>query len=100
MWPYELNPVMKPERGGVTALGSIRNGARTFLNVMAKACKFTHMPGFVTGLRGILGEESADNVLALWYPLCSLIEVLIASDNYFNQIDYLEEGVTEDIGGV
>ena len=82
-------------------MGITRNGARTFLDVMAKACKLSHMPGFVTGLRTILGQEAADNVYALWSPLCSLIEVLIASDNYFNQVDYVEEAdESEDIGGV
>jgi hypothetical protein len=81
-------------------MGTTVNGARTFLNILHKACKLSHMNGFVTGLRGILGTEVANDVYALWTPLCSLIEVLVANDNYFNQIDYVrEDDVGEDIGG-
>lgn len=82
-------------------MGITRNGARTFLNVMAKACKLSHTSGFVTGLNSILGPENAGQVYALWTPLCALIETLIAADNYFNQVDFVdEEGDTEDMGGV
>lgn len=82
-------------------MGSTRNGARSFLDLMAKACKMSHMPGFVAGMRLILGEENADTLYALWTPVCSFVEVLIASDNWFNKADYVEEEAgTEDIGGI
>lgn len=82
-------------------MGSIRNGARTWLNILAKACRLSHMPGFVTGVRTILGVDNANTLYALWTPLCSFVEVLIASDNFFNQIDYNEEEAgSEDIGGI
>jgi hypothetical protein len=82
-------------------MGNIRNGARTFLTIISHACKLSHLPGFVTGLRNILGTEGADNLYALWTPLCSLVEVLIASDNYFNKVDMVDEpGDSEDQGGI
>ncbi len=82
-------------------MGITRNGARTYLTVIAYACKLSHMPGFVTGLRKILGEEAADNIYALWTPFCSLVEVLVASDNYYNKVDYVEEAEgSEDIAGI
>lgn len=79
-------------------MGKTRNGARTFLNYMAIACRLSHIAGFRTGLDRILGTDSAQLVWDLWEPMCSLVEGLIAQDNYYNKIDYLEEGVTEDIG--
>jgi hypothetical protein len=69
-------------------MGLIRNGARSFLNVMSKACKFSRMPGFTAGLESILGVAQAGQVMALWVPLCALIDTLIAADNYYNQIDF------------
>jgi hypothetical protein len=82
-------------------MGLTRNGARTFLTIISHACKLSHIPGFVLGLRTILGTDPADTLYALWTPLCSFVEVLIASDNYFNKVDYVEEEVgSEDVGGV
>jgi hypothetical protein len=72
-------------------MGVIVNGARTFLNLLAKACKLSHKPGFTTGVSVILGPETATALLALWYPLCVAVEGLIAQDNFYNQIDTVPE---------
>lgn len=78
-------------------MGTLRTGARTFLNVMSKACKLTRIPGFQNGLFQILGSEQATAVLALWNPLCALIDTLIATDNWYNQIDTVnDDGTGED----
>jgi len=82
-------------------MGQFRNGARTFLNILAKACKLSRMPGFVAGGRSILGTDGFDELYALWVPLCAAVDALVALDNYYNQIDYVEETVgSEDIGGM
>lgn len=80
-------------------MGSIRNGARTFLNLMAKACRLSKLPGFRAGLNSILGDTKGDQFFALWDPLCAFIDVLVGLDNWYNQIDYREEQAgDEDIG--
>lgn len=80
-------------------MGTLRNGARTYLNILAKACKLSHLPGFRTGLEGILGDENATTLFNLWDPLCGFVESLIAADNFFNQIDTEPQGDGgEDIG--
>lgn len=82
---------------GVNAMGLLRNGARTFLTVMAKACQLSRIPGFNVGLRQILGTEQGNAVIALWEPLCALIDTIRAADNYFNQIDRQDDdGTGED----
>lgn len=68
-------------------MGTIRNGARSFLNLMAKACKLSKTPGFRSGLSTILGEPEATNFFALWDPMCSFVDTLIGLDNWYNQID-------------
>lgn len=68
-------------------MGDIRNGARTFLNLMAKACKLSKLRGFRGGLVQILGAESAATFFGLWDPLCSFVDTLVGLDNWFNQID-------------
>lgn len=86
----------KQRKDGV-AMGAIRNGARTFLNVIAKACQLSRIPGFHTGLNQILGATQAANLIAVWEPLCALVDTLIASDNYFNQVDRQDDdGTGED----
>jgi len=81
-------------------MGTQRNGARTLLDLMAKACKLTHLPGFITGLNQILGSDEAASFYALWSPTCQFVEGLIAADNFYNQIDYTEEtSGSEDISG-
>jgi len=80
-------------------MGSIRNGARTFLNLMAKACRLSHLPGFSGGIGAILGAEVAGDFFALWNPLCAFVDTLIAADNWYNQKDYTAEDVaSEDVG--
>lgn len=77
-----------------------RTGARTFLEDIRHACKLSHTPGFVGGLRTILGTADADTLYALWTPFCSLVESFIAADDYFNKQDWNEETTgSEDIAG-
>lgn len=68
-------------------MGSIRNGARSFLDVLAKGCKFSRMPGFRAGLTLILGANDAQTLMSLWEPACAFVDTLIAADNFFNQKD-------------
>ena len=68
-------------------MGTNRNGARTFLEVIAKACRLSHMPGFRTGVDTILGPDSSTDLIAVWTPLCTLVETLIAGDDYWNKRD-------------
>jgi len=77
-------------------MGTQRNGARTFLDIMHKACSLSRFPGFVGGMRSILGVDTSNTFLALWVPLCSFIDVLVATDNFYNRKDATEEGTTED----
>lgn len=81
-------------------MGALRNGARTFLNVIAKACQLSRIPGFKVGLNKILGTSQADALMAVWEPLCALVDTLIAADNYFNQVDRQDDdGAGEDTAG-
>lgn len=68
-------------------MGITRNGARTFLFVVQKACRLSHTPGFVNGLRTILGSGDADTLYAAWTPFCVILESLIALDDWFNRRD-------------
>ena len=68
-------------------MGTNRNGARTFLTIIAKCCQLSHMPGFRTGVDRILGEDSSADLIAVWTPLCTLVETLIAGDDYWNKRD-------------
>lgn len=78
-------------------MGQHRNGARTFLELMAKACKMSRMPGFQAGLNLILGPGVASDVMSLWMPLCTFIDGLISLDNFFNQRDTAnDDGAGED----
>lgn len=81
-------------------MGAIRNGARSFLNILAKACKLSHLPGFRPGLSRILGNDNAETLFGLWDPLCTFVEGLIGIDNWFNQIDYLDEVIDSEDRGV
>ena len=77
-------------------MGISRNGARTLLNLLAKCCKLSHLPGFQTGLANILGSENATALFNLWNPLCAFVETLIAADNYFNQVDTVAEAAGDE----
>lgn len=77
-------------------MGLQRNGARTMLNFIAKACQLSRIPGFRTGVANILGGEVATTFLEFWDPLCQYVDSLIALDNYFNKKDANDEGESED----
>jgi hypothetical protein len=68
-------------------MGIARNGARTFLSILAKACKLSHLPGFRAGLTGILGAEDATAFFTVWLPLCQFVDLLIGLDDWYNKKD-------------
>lgn len=68
-------------------MGTTRNGARTYLDVIAKACKLSRLPGFRTGLRQILGTTDADALFAVWEPLCLFVDFLLSTDDWYNKRD-------------
>lgn len=71
-------------------MGSTRNGARTALNLIAKACKLSRTNGWRIGITTILGEEATE-FFAVWDPFCAVVDLLIGADNFYNQIDFSEE---------
>lgn len=72
-------------------MGELRNGARSVLNFLHKCCKLSHLPGFRAGITGILGTDNAPAFFNLWDPMCAFVELLVSSDNWYNQIDYVPE---------
>lgn len=72
-------------------MGAQRNGARTALNLIAKACKLSRLPGFRVGISNILGAPTAVDFFAVWDPFCAVVELLIGADDFYNQVDYQEE---------
>jgi len=68
-------------------MGKTRNGARTFLFILQKACHLSHMAGFRNGLSTILGPDAAADFYALWTPACTMLESIINLDDYFNKRD-------------
>lgn len=82
-------------------MGIQRNGARTFLTILNHACKLSHMPGFVAAIGRILGPEKGAELLTVWQAVCNVVELAVASDNWFNQLDFVNDDTTgEDIAGV
>lgn len=81
-------------------MGRIRNGARSALKLLADCCKLSRLPGFRGGVAQILGTSTANDFFALWDPLCSFIDVLIGADNWFNQIDSVDDDSTGEDGTV
>nr|CRY96348.1 hypothetical protein [uncultured prokaryote] len=78
-------------------MGTLVNGARTFLRILAKACKLSHLPGFRIGLTNILGFEQIAAFYAVWTPLCELVDAYVEADNWYNQKDYQNtDGTGED----
>ncbi len=71
-------------------MGFNRNGARSFLNIIAKACTLSHMPGWRSGLERILGLEKATLLLGVWDPFCATVDLLIAGDDFFNKKDHTD----------
>jgi hypothetical protein len=79
-------------------MGRQRNGARGALNAISKACKLSRLPGWRTGITTILGSDVAPDFFVVWDALCAFVDVLIGTDDFFNQIDFNEEtGGSEDI---
>lgn len=78
-------------------MGITRNGARTYLDVIAKACRLSRLPGFRSGLNAILGPGNAGDLFAAWEPFCAIVDALIAGDDYFNRKDHVDsDGPGED----
>ena len=79
-------------------MGDIRNGARTFLNLLARCCRLSRFNGFRSGVIRILGPDDAGSLFAVWDPLCAVVDLLVGVDNWYNQKDYTSEvGGSEDI---
>jgi hypothetical protein len=76
-------------------MAKTRNGARTFLWLMQKACRLSHMAGFKAGLDSILGPDAATDFYSLWTPACAMMESIIALDDWFNRRD----ATTPDLSG-
>lgn len=77
-------------------MGFTRNGARTFLDIIAKACRLSRIPGFRSGLERILGLEAFTLLIGVWEPFCNTVDILIATDDFFNRKDHHAE---DDAGG-
>ncbi len=77
-------------------MGAQRNGARTLLELLAKCCKLSRLPGFRQGMVSILGADVATELLGFWDPLCLYVDSLIALDNFFNKKDADDESESED----
>lgn len=79
-------------------MGSIRNGARTFLNILHKACKLSKLPGFKPGLIGILGPEDGLVLFQAWDVVCVVVDGLVTADNFYNQIDTVAQMTGDEDG--
>lgn len=77
-------------------MGVIRNGARTFLNILERACKLSRMRGFRDGVVSILGNERAIDLFTVWDPLCMVVDTLVQLDNHFNEIDFFAESTGDE----
>lgn len=71
-------------------MGTTRNGARTFLDTIAKACRLSRLPGFRTGLDRILGTGNAAAIFNVWEPFCLVVDGIIAGDDWFNRKDHID----------
>lgn len=79
-------------------LAKRRTGARSFLNVLKKACDYSHIPGFRLGLNTILGASTTDDLYVVWTPLCNFVDGLIGLDNWYNKKDQTnDDGDGEDV---
>jgi hypothetical protein len=76
-------------------MGVIRNGARSYLNLAKKICTLSRLPGFSAGMVAIVGVDDAQAIAVAFEPWCAVIDILISADNYYNQIDT----VNDDGGG-
>ena len=75
-------------------MGASRNGARTLLDLLAKCCKLSRLPGFQIGIGRILGADEAIAFFAVWNPLCAFVDVLLATDDHFNRVDATDPSET------
>lgn len=71
-------------------MGITRNGARSFLDLVLKCCKLSHLPGFRSGLAKILGTGNSAAILGAWDPFCLIVEGIVAGDDYFNRKDHID----------
>ena len=71
-------------------MGVNRNGARSYLDVIQKACKLSRLPGFRTGLTRILGTGNSAALFDAWEPFCLIVDGIIAGDDYFNRKDHVD----------
>ena len=71
-------------------MGVNRNGARSNLDVIQKACKLSRLPGFRTGLTRILGTGNSAALFDAWEPFCLIVDGIIAGDDYFNRKDHVD----------
>jgi hypothetical protein len=71
-------------------MGVNRNGARSYLDVIQKACKLSRLPGFRTGLTRILGTGNSAALFDAWEPFCLIVDGIIAGDDYFNRKDHID----------
>lgn len=95
----QVNLQNAAERGRRRILGTKVNGARTLLDLLAKCCKLSRLPGFSVGITSILGSTNAAAFMAVWEPLCAFVDTLVAADNFFNQKDRQnDDGAGEDTG--
>ena len=78
------------------------HGAREFLDLIVKLCRLSHTPGFVLGLQTIMGINEAADVYTAWTTVCNIIDLAVAADDHFNQVDTVNEGDAggEDISGL
>lgn len=78
-------------------MGERRNGARTFLDIMWHACRLSRIPGFRAGLHKILGDAAAEQIWTAWQDVCTLVDELVAFDNFYNEKDHTnDDGEGED----
>lgn len=72
-------------------MGTQRNGARTALNLIARACKLSKSNGWRAGIIAIFGSAQANEFFAVWDPFCTFVDIAVGLDNWYNQIDQSEE---------
>lgn len=78
----------------------VRTGARTMLELIQRACRLSHLPGFRPAVIAILGDSNGPSFLNLWDPLCALVDTLVAADDWFAQKDFNpEDDGDEDVSG-
>jgi hypothetical protein len=79
-----------------------RTGAREWSNIILKACRLSHNPGFKPALDAILGEIGASDVWGPWTGFCLAFETIVANDDFFNKKDATSPSPTggEDDTGV